>query len=116
MKRALLGTALLLLGSAACSEPRGAQLHGASAGQKGEKVVQDRSQGPAVSGLPFSQGQSFSSLDDYLAFLQKRGAYDVPWYREVRPGVYELVSRRGPGARPQVFTREELEKKFGFSR
>lgn len=67
-----------------------------------------------VEGLPFSQGRSFSSLDEYLAFLKKRGAYDVPWYREVRPGVYELVSRRGPGAQRQIFTRQQLLEKFGF--
>ena len=78
--------------------------------------MQDQSPSAAVSGLPFSQGRSFTSLDDYLAFLKTRGAYDVPWYREVRPGIYELVSRRGPGAQPQRFTREELARKFGFVR
>lgn len=77
--------------------------------------MEDKSQEGAVSGLPFSQGRSFTSLDEYLAFLRKRGAYDVPWYREIQPGVYELVSRRGPGAQPQIFAREELERKFGFA-
>jgi hypothetical protein len=103
-----------LLSSVACSQP--AAQHGvrAAAGE-GDKTVQSESNGGGVSGLPFSQGQSFATLDAYLAFLKKRGAYDVPWYREVRPGVYELVSRRGPGAQPQTYTREELEKKFGFS-
>lgn len=73
------------------------------------------SPGTPVAGLPFSQGQSFASLDDYLAFLKTRGAYDVPWYREVRPGVFELVTRRPPGAQPQTFTREQLAEKFGFA-
>lgn len=76
--------------------------------------MEDRSQDRAVEGLPFSQGRSFTSLDEYLAFRRSRGAYDVPWYREIRPGVYELVARLGPGAQPQTFTREELERKFGF--
>ena len=69
-----------------------------------------------VSDLPFAQGRSFATLDDYLVFLKSRGRYDVPWYREIRPGFYELVSRRGPGAAPPTFTRAELEAKFGFSR
>ena len=69
---------------------------------------------PALANLPFSQGRSFASLDEYLAFLETRGAYDVPWYREIRPGVYELVSRRGPGAEPKIYTRDELARKFGF--
>lgn len=73
------------------------------------------STGGPVAGLPFSQGRSFSSLDDYLAFRKTRGAYDVPWYREVRPGVYELVTRRPPGTQPQTFTRAQLAEKFGFA-
>jgi hypothetical protein len=106
---------LLLASSAACSQPASVETGRAAANQE-QVDVQDSSPGNPVSGLPFSQGHSFASLDEYLAFLRKRGAYDVPWYREVRPGVYELVSRRGPGAQPQIFTREELEKKFGFAR
>ena len=115
--RTLLGVLVLLASSPACSEPSRAKLDRAAAEPLGEeKFVVDQSQGGAVSDLPFSQGRSFTSLDEYLAFLRKRGAYDVPWYREIRPGVYELVSRRGPGAQPQIFTRDELEKKFGFER
>lgn len=66
--------------------------------------------------LPFAQGHSFATLDEYLAFRRKRGATDVPWYREVSPGVYELESRRGPGAPVRTYTRDELMKRFGFSR
>lgn len=65
--------------------------------------------------LPFSQGRSFESLDIYLAFLAERGKAGVPWYREIKPGVYELVSRRGPGAEPRHFSRAELLQKFGFT-
>ena len=87
--------ALCIASAAACAQPPAPQHH-------------------AVAGLPFSQGRSFATLDDYLAFLERRGASDVPWYREIRPGIYELVSRRGPGAARQTFTREQLAKKFGF--
>lgn len=69
----------------------------------------------AVSDLPFSQGRSFTSLDEYLEFRKSRGAYDVPWYREIKPRLYELVSRRRPGAEPQTYGRQELARKFGFN-
>lgn len=67
-----------------------------------------------TTGLPFSQGQDFTTLDAYLAHLERRGAMDVPWYREVSPGLYELVS--GRGRRPTIrVTRAELMRRFGFS-
>lgn len=71
---------------------------------------------PDASDLPYAQGRSFATLDDYLAFRRERGAIDLPWYREARPGVYELVTRRGPGAPPKTFTRAELMRRYGFTR
>jgi hypothetical protein len=69
-------------------------------------------------GAPISE--RFPSLDAYLAYLEKRSHMDGPWYREVRPGVYELQTGnlRLPDGEIQrrTFTREELEKKFGFAR
>ena len=68
-----------------------------------------------VRDLPFAGGMSFTSLDEYLAHLRRRSAHDVPWYREVSPGVYERVVGRGPpGGEPQRHTREALERKYGF--
>jgi hypothetical protein len=62
----------------------------------------------------------FANLDAYLAYLEKRSHIDGAWYRQVRPGIYELQpgNLRLQGAEPQkrTFTREELEKKFGFTR
>lgn len=66
--------------------------------------------------LPFAQGRSFGSLDEYLAFLEERGATDVPWYRKTGPDTYELVARRGPRAEPVVVTRKQLMERFGFTR
>lgn len=64
--------------------------------------------------------ERFPNLDAYLAYLERRSRMDGPWYRQVRPGVYELQTgnlRLADGeSRKRVFTREELEKKFGFSR
>lgn len=83
-----------------------------------EKTVdgEKRPEMQARADLPFAQGKTFVSLDDYLAFLKKRGATDVPWYREVAPGVYELVGRRGPGAAAHTYTRAQLMERFGFDR
>ena len=65
--------------------------------------------------LPFGQGLAFATLDDYLAHLQRRGATGVPWYREVGPGVYELVAGRGKGGPATRATRAELIARFGFA-
>ncbi|MCA1600256.1 MAG: hypothetical protein LC776_00960 [Acidobacteria bacterium] len=71
--------------------------------------------GEGVAGLPFSHGKSFRTLDEYLAHLRQYAApIDQPWWREVRPGVYEHVKRM-PGAPRETATRAELMKRFGFS-
>jgi hypothetical protein len=70
-----------------------------------------------------SPSQSFRNLDEYLAYIEKtQGPVDGPWYREIRPGVYELqtgnlrVLGADAGEQKRTFTREELEKKFGFAK
>lgn len=68
-----------------------------------------------VAGLPYARGKSFAGLDDYLRHLQSNAAVDLPWWREIRPGVYEHVKTMR-GAAPEIATRAELMKKFGFSR
>ena len=69
----------------------------------------------AVANLPFSHGRSFRTLDEYLAHLkQYAGPIDQPWWREIRPGVYEHVKRL-PGAPRETATRAELMQRFGFS-
>ena len=70
--------------------------------------------------------QQFANLDEYLAFLERTQApVDGPWYRQIRPGAYELQTGnlrivRGIGdsadAQQRIFTRQELEREFGFSR
>lgn len=72
--------------------------------------------GAPVSGLPFSHGKSFSTLDEYLAHLRENaGPIDQPWWREISPGVYEHVKRM-PGAKRETATRAELMQRFGFTR
>ena len=103
----------LLASSAACAEAPVPKAPSAGTSSEGVAMTQASQQGP-VSNLPFSQGRSFATLDEYLEFRRRRGEYDVPWYREIKPGTYELVSFRGPGAERKIYTREELARKFGF--
>ncbi len=69
-----------------------------------------------VANLPYARGQIFQTLDAYLAHLERQGAIDLPWWREVEPGVYERVVRAMPGRRPERATRAELMRRFGFTR
>ena len=71
--------------------------------------------GEGVAKLPFARGKSFCSLDAYLAHLEHQGAIDLPWWRQIRPGVYEHVKRM-PGAPPEIATHAALMKRFGFSK
>ena len=68
-----------------------------------------------IANLPYARGQTFRTLDDYLAHLERQGAIDLPWWRQVSPGVYERVTRR-PGRAPERATRAELMRRFGFAR
>ena len=69
-----------------------------------------------VSNLPFAHGRTFATLDEYLAHLEAHaGPIDQPWWREIRPGVYEHVKRM-PEATREIATRAELMKRFCFAR
>ncbi len=67
-----------------------------------------------VSGLPHAEGQSFATLDAYLAHLEKLGEIGISWYERMPDGRYQLIRRRRPGTAPEVFTRQELLGRFGF--
>ncbi|MGH6964952.1 MAG: hypothetical protein ACREE0_10750 [Phenylobacterium sp.] len=80
-----------------------------SSDSSGKTVVDDR----------LSISRRFADLDAYLAHLRRKSAIDGAWYREIRPGVYELQTggnlRLDQGQKTRrVFTRDELERKFGF--
>lgn len=72
--------------------------------------------GGPVPDLPFSSGQTFADLDAYLAHLQELGTMGIPWFRQLPDGRYVEVRRRPPGEEPEVFTRQELLDRFGFTR
>lgn len=118
MKPYLLLTASLL----ACSpsEPLAGNETAGQAGLAKEAPVVGSDDGAGGSGegvanLPFSHGRTFRTLDEYLAHLERYAApIDQPWWREIRPGVYEHVKRM-PGAPRETATRAELMERFGFS-
>lgn len=69
-----------------------------------------------VAKLPFAHGHRFCALDEYLWYLERYAApIDQPWWRPIRPGVYEHVKRM-TGAKPEIATRAQLMKRFGFSK
>lgn len=67
-------------------------------------------------GLPHARGQSFATLDAYLAHLEELGKIGLPWYRLLEDGRYMRVLRAPPGTVPEILTRAELAARYGFSR
>ena len=114
------GPLLLALALSGCTPSQPFAGNEAAAGAKGTKEepvngTSNQATGQGVANLPFSHGKTFRTLDEYLAHLERNAApIDQPWWREIRPGVYEHVKRM-PGARPEVATRAELMRRFGFS-
>jgi hypothetical protein len=92
-----------------------ALLGGAAYAQQKETGGVQRPASEAVANLPYARGKTFRTLDEYLTHLEAQGAIDLPWWREIRPGVYERVTTMRP-AQPEVATREELMRRFGFTR
>ncbi len=80
-----------------------------------------KASGPAcaapVTGLPLAGDAGFCTLDSYLAYREHLGTLDRPWFRQVRPGVYQTVGgspTRVPFV-PKLVTRQQLLEEFGFS-
>jgi hypothetical protein len=87
-----------------------------SACAKEKKVAAGKLVGQGVANLPFAMGKTFSSLDEYLNHLECFAApIDKPWWKQIRPGVYEHV-KTATHAKREIATRAELMKRFGFSR
>ncbi|WP_374942417.1 hypothetical protein [Sphingomonas sp.] len=109
-------TCAALLGVLACTA--------ANAGQArpDRHWIKDLHKPPAtatpVAGLPHAGTRTFATLDEYLAWLRDFAApTGRAWYREVRPGLFRLeTGNLRPAAPPRLFTRDELERRFGFRR
>ena len=113
-----IGTALSLAVAAlagACSQPTAGAVAGAEQ-NKETAAMQDEPDRP-IGQLPSAHGRSFATLDEYLEHLRTRaGPVGQAWYRKVGTDSYELVTTLRPAGEPQIFTREQLMRRFGFSR
>jgi hypothetical protein len=108
---------LALAGLAAGCADRPAGAADGAQGKEAARMEQGTNGGDGVRGLPSSFGRSFATLDEYLEHLRNyAGPIDQPWYREIRPGVYELVTTMRPAPPPQTYTRAELMRRYGFTR
>ena len=87
----------------------------AEACSEGQRGMTQEKPAVGVANLPYARGRTFQTLDDYLAHLEQQGAIDLPWWRQVAPGVYERVTSM-PGRPPERATRAELMRRFGFTR
>jgi hypothetical protein len=112
---------LVMLPISAC-EASQKDVEGADAGRQSaaDRHVVANKPGESVTQQQVPINQQFRSLDEYLAHLERmEGPVDGPWYKEIRPGIYELQTGNlrvlGAEQQKQIFTREELEKKFGFA-
>lgn len=110
----LSGTLVAAACSASLREPAPSDTNGQLASERMGNAVSDTS-------LPISE--RFRTLDEYLAHLElTQGPVDGPWYKQIGPDLYELQTGNlkldGPAGADEkrVFTRQELEKKFGFSK
>ncbi|WP_338244575.1 hypothetical protein [Aurantiacibacter hainanensis] len=78
---------------------------------------EDHPAGEGIANLPFSRGRTFATLDAYLAYLEQyNGPIDMPWWREISPGVYrQQLYIANLDVEPETATRAELEERFGFT-
>jgi hypothetical protein len=75
------------------------------------------SESASVANLPFAMGRRFATLDEYLTHLEcHAGPIDLPWWKQIRPGVYKRMTTATNAPPNEVATRAELMKRFGFNR
>ena len=112
--------ACLLLVQSACAAPA-QENESAPPVARGESPL--KSNDPAqpwsdegVADLPFSRGHKFATLDDYLSYLEQyNGTIDMPWWRQIEPGLYRYEIRMaGNSDTAETATRAELAERYGF--
>lgn len=107
------GTQTLLVGNAAhANSALGTQENAVNEGVSA--VTGDHAKDDGVANLPYARGAIFNCLDDYLAHLEANGAIDLPYWREIEPGVYERVTTM-VGREREIATRDVLMQRFGFT-
>ena len=66
--------------------------------------------------LPHARGREFATLDDYLAYLERLSAMDIPYYKRREDGDYVYIRGRIRPTADDVYTRGELMQRYGFTR
>jgi hypothetical protein len=116
----VIASLIIAMSMAAASpyKPLPAEPSAGAAKQQGSGTERRERVDDGRAGLPYAFGQRFDTLEDYLAHLRKRAApIDLPWWRPVGPDHFEHVTaRRMPAGQPEIVTREELMRRFGFTR
>ncbi|HYI48561.1 MAG TPA: hypothetical protein VEX35_08860 [Allosphingosinicella sp.] len=108
---------LILVAAAACSDLPANAVGGDNIVKEPDMTPVREAAARPVRQLPDSFGRTFATLDQYLDHLRRYAAtVDKPWYREVRPGVYERVTTMVPRREPEIYTRAQLMERFGFTR
>lgn len=113
-KFSVVGLLYCVIAQSACAAPGNNNdatgANKAAAAAEGAKMT-------GVENLPYARGRSFGTLDEYLAYLEQyNGPVDLPWWRQIEPGVYRQELRiRASDIEPEVATRAELARRFGFS-
>jgi hypothetical protein len=70
-----------------------------------------------IADLPFAMGRRFATLDAYLTHLECLAQpVDLPWWKEIEPGIYKHMTTATNAPPNEVATRAELMRRFGFSR
>jgi hypothetical protein len=117
----LMALALAVSSTPACSRETGRgpgrdEARGATEPRSSEREMSGTNSAGGVAKLPYARGKTFLTLDEYLAHLERQGAMDLPYWREVEPGVYQRITSRVPAGPPERATRAELLRRFGFAR
>ena len=100
----------------ACSAAQVEQVEQDRAAPAKEEKMKPSTPSSGAASLPFARGRTFRSLDEYLAHLEANAAIDLPYWREIRPGVYQWTVRMPEAREPETATREELMRRYGFDR
>ena len=65
---------------------------------------------------PLAINERFTTLAEYLAWARSKRFIDIPWYEEIKPGLFKYHHGRGPRPDKTIFTESELKEKLGFVR
>ena len=103
---------MLVAGCADSSRESGVQAQPLNVGYE---EVRNTIESGEKSGLPGSLGNSFVTLDEYLAHLEVQGYLDRPHWEPMGDGRYRWNAGDGSeDVDPEIITREEMRERYDF--